>query len=46
VTIVREYEPNLDKTAVYDRYFELYRRTREALQPLWNDLADASELTV
>ncbi|MGO1583954.1 MAG: FGGY family carbohydrate kinase [Actinomycetaceae bacterium] len=46
VTIVRTYEPDRAKTAVYDRYFDLYRRTRAALQPLWDDLQDVTALEV
>ncbi len=41
VHMVREYEPNLENTAKYDRFFAVYRKIRTAMLDIWGDLADA-----
>ena len=42
VNIVRTYEPNLDNTKVYDRYFPIYRSIRTAMPPIWDELQAAT----
>lgn len=41
VHIVREYTPNPENTKIYDRFFPVYKRIREAMFDIWADLATA-----
>ena len=42
VEIVREYEPDRNKTAVYDDFFGVYREIRQAVQGSWDKLSAAT----
>lgn len=42
VTMVREYEPDPEKTAVYDEFFGVYREVREAMVSIWDRLQVAT----
>lgn len=41
VRVRRTYEPDPDRAATYNRFFPIYRRTRQALMPLWDELQAA-----
>jgi sugar (pentulose or hexulose) kinase len=41
VHIVREYEPDAAKTAIYDKYFAVYKKVRIAMLDIWGELAAA-----
>lgn len=42
VNIVREYEPDLAKTAIYDDFFAVYRDIRQSMMPVWDRLQAAT----
>lgn len=42
VNIVREYEPDLAKTAVYSEFFEVYRDIHKSMMPIWDKLQKAT----
>jgi sugar (pentulose or hexulose) kinase len=42
VEIVREYEPDRNKTTVYDDFFAIYREQREAAINSWDKLQAAT----
>ncbi|WP_028709242.1 FGGY-family carbohydrate kinase [Propionicicella superfundia] len=41
VHMVREYTPNPENTAKYDKFFAVYRKIRVAMLDIWGDLAEA-----
>jgi sugar (pentulose or hexulose) kinase len=43
VNIVRTYEPDLAKTAVYTPFFEVYREIRKSMMPIWDQLQSATQ---
>lgn len=45
VHIVREYTPDPEKTKVYDQFFPVYKKIREAMLNIWTDLQDAVRAT-
>ncbi|TPW74851.1 FGGY-family carbohydrate kinase [Schumannella soli] len=42
VHVVREYEPDLKKTALYDEFFGVYRDIRSSMSPVWDRLQSAT----
>lgn len=42
VNIVREYEPDRAKTAIYDEFFAVYRDIRTLMMPVWDKLQAAT----